>query len=163
MINGYLQIYIDPGRFKSNYGLCSLLRVRNQNSDEIHTIFFDKPSSTTKISGSNKKYTFYELSYIDTFPKDKYVPNPPQLTMSLITQLIRREWNPPGITQLLYTIISLHANTSLIQEIINSNLPIDWGYIDSKAIRFSTKLVFIPKAKIFYKKSFKTQLLTKNN
>ena len=149
VIDGYLQIYIDPGRFKSNYGLCSLLRVKYQNSDEIHTIFFDKPSSITKIPVSNKKYTFYELSYIDTFPRDKYVPNPPKLTMKLITQLIRRTWNPLDITELLYIIISLHANTDRIQEIINSNLPIDWGYIDCNGNTFLHKACIHPQSENF--------------
>ena len=147
--NGYLQIYIDPGVLTSIYGLCSLVRVRNQDSDKIHIILFDKPSSTTKISVSNKKYTFYELSYIDEFLQDKYVPNPPKLTMSLISQLIRRRWNPPGITELLYTIISLHANTNLIQEIINSNLQIDWGYINSKGNTFLHKACIHPLNAVF--------------
>ena len=147
--NGYLQIYIDSGIITSNYGLCSLVRVRNQNSDGIHIIFFDKPSSTTKVSVSSKRYTFCELSYIDTFPQDRYVPNPPKLTSNLITQLISRTWNPLDITQLLYIIISLHANTDLIQEIINSNLPIDWGYIDSKGNTFLHKACIHPKSEDF--------------
>ena len=147
--NGYLQIYIDPGRFSSNYGLCSLVRVRNQNSDEIHITFFDKPSSTTKISVSSKKYTFCELSYIDTFPQDKYVPNPPKLTMIVITQLIRRTWNPLDITQLLYIIISLHANTDLIKKIINSNLPIGWSYIDCNGETFLHKACIHPQSEDF--------------
>ena len=123
--------------------------MRNKDSDKIHIILFDKPFSITTISVSDKYCTFYELSFIDEFPKDKYVPNPPQLTMSLITQLIRREWNPPGITELLYTIISLHANTHLIQEIINNNLPINWGYIDSKGNTFLHKTCIHPQSAVF--------------
>ena len=166
---GYLQIYIDPGIFKSNYGLCSLVRVRNQNSDEIHIIFFDKPSSTTKISVSNKNYTFYELSYVDTFPQDRYVPNPPKLTTNLITQLISRTWNPLDITQLLYIIISLHANTDQIKEIINSNLPIDWGYIESEGNTFLHKACIHPKNADFLQRiiqntnTHKKQLINHSN
>ena len=137
--NGYLQIYIDPGTFTSNYGLCSLVHVKKKPSDKINIILFDKTSHVIKHSSLDEKYTFYELSYIDEFPRYKYTLNPPKLSTSLITQLIRREWNPLDITQLLYTIISLHANTNLIKEIINSNFSIDWGYIDSKGDTFLHK------------------------
>ena len=161
--NGYLQIYIDPGLITSNYGLCSLVRVRNQNSDQIRIIFFGKPSSTTKVSVSSKNYTFYELSYIDTFPQDKYVPNPPKLTTNLITQLISRTWNPLDVTQFLYIIISLHANTDLIKEIINSNLPIDWGYIESEGNTFLHKACIHPQSANFLKRIIQNVNTCNNN
>ena len=165
MRNGYILIYIDPGRWTlltSNYGLCSLVCVRNQDSDKIHIILFDKPSNVITHSSLDKKYTFYELSYIDTFPQDKYVPNPPKLTTNLITQLISRTWKPLDITQFLYIIISLHANTDLIQEIINSNLLIDWGYIDSKGNTFLHKAYIHPQNADFLK-IFIQNVSTHNN
>ena len=125
-------------------------------------VLFDEPSSITKISVLDTNYTFYELSYIDTFPQDKYVPNPPQLSMNLITQLIKREWNPPGITELLYTIISLHANTNLIQEIINNNLPIDWGYINSNGNTFLHKSCIRPQSAGFLQRIIQNVTTNKN-
>ena len=146
------------------YGLCSLVK-----STPIHLILYDEPSSIIEITVSDKYYTFYELSFIDEFPRNKYAPNPPKLTMSLITRLIRRKWNAPGITQLLYIIISLHANTDLIQEIINSNLPIDWGYIESEGNTFLHKACIHPKSADFLQRiiqntnTHKKQLINHSN
>ena len=106
-------------------------------------ISFDEPSSVTSLSFSDKNYTFYELSYIDEFPRDEYAPNPPQLTASLITQLIKRTWNA-SVTEFLYAIISLHGNVHRIQELINSNLRINWGYINSNGDTFLHKAFIHP-------------------
>ena len=131
------------------YGLCSLVK-----SSEIHMVLFDEPFSITKIYVSDTNYTFYELSYIDELPRDKYEPNSLQLTKSLITQLIKRTWNPPGITEFLFAIISLHGNITTvhrIQDLIKSNLPIDWGYIDSNGDTFLHKTCNSPQSADFLK------------
>ena len=106
-------------------------------------VLFDKPSSITEISVSDTNYTFYELSYIDTFPRDRYAPNPPELTDSFITQLIKRTWNP-SVTVILYTIISLNADVHRIQALVKNNPPIDWGYIDSNGDTFLHKAFIHP-------------------
>ena len=144
MKNGYLQIYIDSGTFTSNYGLCSLVCVKSFNSDKIHIVLFDKPYAVTKITSLDKKYTFYEVSYLDEFPQDKYVPNPPKLTIDLDAQLLGR-WNLTA-TKLLYTIISLHSDVTLIETITKSTLRIDWGYIDSNGNNFLHKVCIHPKS-----------------
>ena len=167
--NGYLLLYIAPTRTFSittashKYGLCSLVK-----SSGIHMVLFDEPSSITEISVSDTNYTFYELSYIDTFPRDKYVPNPPELTTSLITQLIRRNWNPP-VTEFLYAIISLHGTTYRIQDLIDSNLPIDWGYIDSNGDTFLHRACNSPQNAFFLQiiiqnlRTHKKQLINHSN
>ena len=159
--NGYLQIYIEPGMFTSNYGLCSLVRVKSVKSDTIHIVLFDKPHPVIKIPSLDKKYTYYELSYIEEFPRYKYVPNPPKLTTNLNAQLIRR--SSLIATKLLYTIISLHSDVTLIKTIIQSELHIDWGYIDSNGNNFLHKVCIHPENKGFLKAIIQLVNTSNNN
>ena len=103
----------------------------------IHIVLFDKPSSVVEIP-LKQNPTFYELSNFEDI-----TPNLPKLPDNLITELTRRDHSYTN-TLFLFAIISLHANTALILKIIESNLQIDWGYIDSNGDTFLHKSCIRP-------------------
>ena len=139
--NGHLLIhtYLVSGyvRDTNACSLCSLIRVKTHISDMIHIVLFDKPSPVVEIP-LKQNPTFYELSNFEDI-----TPNLPKLPDNLITELTRRDHSYTN-TLFLFAIISLHANTALILKIIESNLQIDWGYIDSNGDTFLHKSCIRP-------------------